>query len=134
MSVWFSFFDITVKGVFVCSAERCCNIERKLRLTPPCEHTLTFQQPEQSRIKKKKKKEVCAARESPNFFFFYFLILIYSVVRLKVRLPRPPPPYFQPLPTNILRPSCMQTGKSTAGGMQLQVLNGAIFFVVKNAC
>lgn len=55
------FFHITVKSVFVCRAECCCNMERKHRLTPPCEHTPTFQ-PEQSRIK----KEVCAARESPD--------------------------------------------------------------------
>lgn len=101
------FFYITVKSVFVCRA----NMDRKHRLTPPCEHTPTFQ-PEQSRIKR---RSLCCTGES----------------RL---LPRPPHPTSSPsdssLPTNILQPCCMQTGKNTAVGMQLQVLIGAIFFFV----
>lgn len=108
----FFFYHITVKSVFVCRAECCCNMERNHRLTPPCEHTPTFQ-PEQSRIKR---RSVCCTGES----------------RL---LPRPPHPTSSPSdsshPTNILQPCCMQTGKNTAVGMQLQVLIGAIFFVVK---
>lgn len=62
---------------------------------------------------------------------FLSFILSYSLVRLKARLLRPAHPTSSlsdsSLPTNILRSLCMQTGKTTAAGMQLQVLIGTIF-------
>lgn len=94
------FFHITVKSVFVCRAECCCNMERKHRLTPPCEHTPTFQ-PEQSRIK----KEVCAARESPD-----------SCLVLPILLPAP---LIHPSPLTSYSPSACRLEKNTAVGMQL---------------
>lgn len=98
MSIFF--FHITVKSVFVCRAECCCNMERKHRLTPPCEHTPTFQ-PEQSRIK----KEVCAARESPD-----------SCLVLPILLPAP---LIHPSPLTSYSPSACRLEKNTAVGMQL---------------
>lgn len=63
---YFYFFSYYSKECFC-----CCDMERKHRMTPPCEHTPTFQ-PEQSRIKKKKSvlhgRVPTPASSSPSYF------------------------------------------------------------------